>query len=169
MERLKTFLKKRALLMGTLAVAIPLVFIIYWQYRSLKSLEKTLPVYRKEVMQDYLRTVLKEVSSFYYRNAVEALSVPPEAITNRVDNQARAKDAGALAAAVKPVADYFSTKNIQGAGRFFIFVDTNLNGTEQGTVLFYNPATRAMQQEPAAAELQAINVTCAPYLFYIRG
>src|SRR5437868_7132732 len=83
MERLKTFLKKRALLMGTLAVAIPLVFIIFWQYRSLRSLEKTLPVYRKEVMRDYLRAVVKEVHTFYYDNAMDALSVPAEAITNR--------------------------------------------------------------------------------------
>lgn len=169
MERLKTFLKKRALLMGTLAVAVPLVFIIYWQYRSLKSLEKTLPVYRKEVMQDYLRTVIKDVSSFYYHSAMEALSVPPEAITGRAGGKVQAKDGEALAAALKPVADYFGSKNIQGAGRFFIFLDTNLNGTEQGAVLFYNPATRSMQQEPAASELQAINVACVPYLFYIRG
>src|SRR5262249_15930771 len=117
MERLKTFLKKRALLMGTLAVAVPLVFIIYWQYRSLKSLEKALPVYSKEVMQDYLRSVVKEVSSFYHHNAMEALSVPPEAVTHRTGGQIQAKDSDALAAALKPVAEYFSTKNIQGAGR----------------------------------------------------
>ncbi|HJQ22621.1 MAG TPA: HAMP domain-containing sensor histidine kinase [Blastocatellia bacterium] len=169
MERLKTFLKKRALLMGTLAVAIPLVFIIYWQYRSLKSLEKTLPIYRKEVMRDYLRAVVKDVHTFYYDNALEALSVSPEAITNRVGGEVQARDDAALTAALRPVAEHFAQKNIPGAGRFFIVVDTVRNGVNQGAVLFYNPATRRMQVEPNAPELQAINVACAAYLIYIRG
>ncbi|HEY9233114.1 MAG TPA: HAMP domain-containing sensor histidine kinase [Blastocatellia bacterium] len=169
MERLKTFLKKRALLMGTLAVAIPLVFIIYWQYRSLKSLEKTLPIYRKEVMRDYLRAVVKEVHTFYYDNAMDALSVPAEAITNRAGGEIQAKDDEALAVALRPVAEHFARKNIPGAGRFFVVVDTTRNGVNQGAVLFYDPATRRMQVEPSAPELQAINVACAAYLIYIRG
>lgn len=171
MERLKTFLKKRALLMGTLAVAVPLVFIITWQYRSLKSLEKTLPVYRKEVMREYLHAIVKDVSSFYYDNAMDALSVPPEAIPNRTGGQVHIKDNEALIAALKPVAQHFSSKNILGARRFFIVVDTLQNGAEQGAVLFYNPATRSMQLDPAAPEMEmrSINVACAPYLIYIRG
>ena len=167
MERLKTFLKKRALLMGTLAVAVPLVFIIFWQYRSLRSLEKTLPVYRKEVMRDYLRAVIKDVHTYYYDNAVAALSVPSDAITRR--GEIKAQDERALAAALQPVADHYATKHIEGAGHFFIVVDTMKDGINQGAVLFYNPATRAMQLEPDAPELQAINVACAAYLIYIRG
>ncbi|HKQ03692.1 MAG TPA: HAMP domain-containing sensor histidine kinase [Blastocatellia bacterium] len=155
--------------MGTLAVAVPLVFIVYWQYRSLRSLEKTLPIYRKEVMRDYLRSVVKEVHTFYYDNAVDALSVPAEAITNRAGGAIQAKDDAALIAALQPVAAHFSQKNIPGAGRFFVVVDTTRNGVNQGAVLFYDPATRRMQPEPAAAELQAINVACAAYLIYIRG
>src|ERR1044071_9173405 len=135
MERLKTFLKKRALLMGTLAVAVPLVFIIFWQYRSLRSLEKTLPVYRKEVMRDYLRAVTKDVYDYYHDSAVEALSVPPEAIPHGAANPAQARDSAALAAALQPVADYFSQKQVQGAGHFFIVVDTVQNGVNQGAVL----------------------------------
>ena len=169
MERLKTFLKKRALLMGTLAVAIPLVFIVYWQYRSLKSLEKTLPIYRKEVMRDYLRAVVRDVHTFYYDNAMEALDLSPEAFTNRTGGEIQAKDDEALAAALRPVAEHFAQKKIAGAGRFFVVVDTTRNGANQGEVLFFNPATRRMQVEPSAAELQAINVACAAYLIYIRG
>src|SRR5689334_18651673 len=169
MERLKTFLKKRALLMGTLAVAVPLVFIIFWQYRSLKSLEKTLPIYRKEVMRDYLHAVTENVTSFYYNNAKEALSVSPDAITNRVGGQIQIKDNHALADDLKQVGEHFAGHPIVGARRFFIVVDTKQNGADQGAVLFYNPATRRMQIEPTAPELTAINVACAAYLIYIRG
>jgi len=169
MERLKTFLKKRALLMGTLAVAVPLVFIIFWQYHSLKSLEKTLPIYRKEVMRDYLRAVSESVASFYFSNAKEALSVSPDAISNRVGGQIQVKDSSALAAALKRVGEHFAQHPIPGARRFFIVVNTQQNSADQGAVLFYNPTTRAMQLEPAASELQAINVACAAYLIYIRG
>ncbi|MEN3330767.1 MAG: two-component system, OmpR family, phosphate regulon sensor histidine kinase PhoR [Blastocatellia bacterium] len=169
MERLKTFLKKRALLMGTLAVAVPLVFIIFWQYRSLKSLEKTLPIYRKEVMRNYLRAATENVASFYFSNAKEALSVSPDAIANRIGGEIQVKDNNALVAALERVGEHFSQKNILGARRFFIVVDTIQNGVNQGAVLFYNPATRRMQLEPDAPELQAINVACAAYLIYIRG
>ncbi|MFL6214022.1 MAG: sensor histidine kinase [Blastocatellia bacterium] len=155
--------------MGTLAVAIPLVFIIFWQYRSLRSLEKTLPVYRKEVMRDYLAAVVKDVHSFYYKNALDALSVPPAAITHRLGGEIQARDNQALAAALQPVAEHYATKQVEGAGRFFIVVDTIKDGVPQGAVLFYNPTTRAMQLEPDAAEMQAINVACAAYLIYIRG
>lgn len=169
MERLKTFLKKRALLMGTLAVAIPLVFIIFWQYRSLKSLEKTLPIYRKEVVRNYLRAVTEDVVSFYFGNAKEALSVSPDAITNRVGGQIQVKDSSTLTESLKQVGEHFAEHPIPGARRFFIVVDTKQNGADQGAVLFYNPATRRMQLEPAAAELTAINVACAAYLIYIRS
>ncbi len=169
MERLKTFLKKRALLMGTLAVAVPLVFIVYWQYRSLRSLEKTLPIYRKEAMRDYLKAVTSTVFDFYYKNANEALGMPPETIPYRTGGQIEVKDSGTLATALQPVAVHFAGKNIPGAQRFFIVVDTLQNGLHQGAVLFYNPATRRMQLEPEAPELQAINVACAAYLIYIRG
>jgi signal transduction histidine kinase len=155
--------------MGTLAVAVPLVFIVYWQYRSLKSLEKTLPTYRKEAMRDYLKSVTATVVDFYFDNAKDALSVPPEAITHRVGGQIQVKDGNALVAALQPVGAHFAGKNIPGMRRFFIVVDTLQNGTEHGAVLFYNPATRAMQLEPEASELQAINVACAAYLIYIRG
>src|SRR5207302_3547709 len=138
------FLKTRALLMGTLAVAFPLVFIILWQYRSLKSLEKTLPIYRKEVMRDYLRAVGDSVASFYYNNAMDALSVPPEAISNRAGGQIQVKDSNALVAALARVGEHFAQKEIKGARRFFIVVDTVENGVDQGAVLFYNPATRRM-------------------------
>jgi signal transduction histidine kinase len=155
--------------MGTLAVAVPLVFIIFWQYRSLRSLEKTLPVYRKEVMREYLRAVSKNVYDYYHDSAVEALSVPPDALTQRAGSTVQADDNAALAARLQPVADYFSQKQVEGAGHFFIVVDTVRNGVNQGAVLFYNPATRTMQPEPDAPELQAINVACAAYLIYIRG
>src|SRR5690242_18016796 len=104
MERLKTFLKKRALLMGTLAVAVPLVFIIYSQYRSLAALQRTLPVFRKQVMQDYLRAVTNDLYDAYHDAAMDALSLPDGALPIAADGKIHVKDAGVLMAALQPVA-----------------------------------------------------------------
>ena len=169
MERLKTFLKKRALLMGTLAVAVPLVFIVYWQYRSLTTLQRTLPVFRKEVMRDYLRTVSTDVYTFYHDNAMDLLSLPPDGLPVRSGGTIEVKDNRALTALFKPVAAHFAQKAMPSAKRYFLFVDTLQGGSAQAVVLFYNPSTRSMEPDPLAMELQAINVACAPYLIYIRG
>ena len=135
MERLKTFLKKRALLMGTLAVAIPLVFIIFWQYRSLKSLEKTLPVYRKAVMRDYLNTVTETTFTFYRDNALDALSLSPDDITNRIGGEIQVKDTASLLASVQRVGEPFAATNIKGVRRFFLVVDTTRNGDQNFILL----------------------------------
>jgi signal transduction histidine kinase len=78
-----------------------------------------------------------------------------------------AEQTRALNAAAR-VAEYFKQQTFQGAKRYFVVLATERNGESGNVVLFYNPASQAMEFDPRAPEMRAINVACTPYLFYIR-
>ena len=170
MNRLKTFFKRHALLTGVLAVTFPLLFILYLQYRSLVTLETTLPVYRKGVMRDYLRAVAEDSGKFYMNNSERVLNVPADAITNRVGGMIRGKEKDAAIKATTRVADYFSKQEFRGAKRYFLVVDTEYEGVSRNVVLVYNRERNAMEElDQATREWRAINVACASYMIYIRA
>lgn len=169
MNRLKTFFKRHALLTGVLAVTFPLLFILYLQYRSLVTLEATLPVYRKGVMRDYLKAVSQDAASFYSENSERVLNVPADAITDRVGGVIQGKEKDVAIKATTRVADYFSQQEFKGAKRYFLVVDTEYAGVSRNAVLFYNPERKAMEFNDDASEWRAINVACASYLIYIRA
>jgi signal transduction histidine kinase len=167
----KAFFKQRALLLGMLAVAVPLTLILYWQYTQLRTLERTLPIYRKQVMLDYLRAVTWDIESYYRGAAERVLSLPATAITNRKGGIiANNRDGTAVLDATRQVAEHFSREQFEGATRLFLVVDTEVDGWDKPVVLFFNPERNALEPDPSAKdELRAINVACAPYLIYIRA
>ena len=77
---IRAFLKRRAFAIGGLAVTIPLIVIIFLQYQALTTLNKTLPAYRKQLMRQYLMSVVEDFSKFYRGNAEKALAVPLDSI-----------------------------------------------------------------------------------------
>src|SRR5215813_10205630 len=79
-SRIRAFLKQRAFAIGGLAVTVPLLVIIFLQYRALTTLNKTLPAYRKQLMRQYLMSVVDDFTSFYSDNADKALATPAGAI-----------------------------------------------------------------------------------------
>jgi signal transduction histidine kinase len=170
MPKLKTFFKRHALFIGLLAVAFPLLFILYLQYRSLVTLEKTMPVYRKQVMREYLSAVANDTARFYRSNAERVLNVPASAITNRVGGIIQGdKEKTAVISATRAVADYFKQQEFAGAKRFFIVVDMEYEGVNRSAVLFYNRERNAMELDSSAPEWRAISVACASYIIYIRS
>lgn len=166
MLKLRAFIKKHAILLGLLAVMFPLMTIVYLQYRSLVTLERTLPAYRKEVMREYLAAVSRDVTGSYRSAAERVLSVPATAITGR---------AGGIIAGDKElqattgVAEHFKQVEFRGARRYFATVVTEYQGVPRTVVLFYNAVNGAMETNSEAPEWRAIQVASAPYTFYIRG
>ena len=63
MDRLKETLRRHALAVGLLAVAIPLLASLWLQYRSLSKLESTLPAARRAYMRQYLSEVIDRVTT----------------------------------------------------------------------------------------------------------
>ncbi len=170
MAKLKTFLKKHALVAGGIAVIIPLVIIFYLQYRTLKTLGQTLPAYRTQVLNQYLKTVIEELAEFYYENAERVLAVPAKSID--FENGGVIRDSEGCSVSLKAVskaADHFKQQDFKGAKRYFITVATEREGEARSEVYFYDPSRQQMVMDPQAPELVAINVACASYMVYIRA
>src|SRR5215475_5345405 len=79
MHRFKESLRRHALTVGLLAVAIPLLVNLWLQYQSLSELELKLPIVRRVYMRRYLSDVLDNVISHYKQKAEETLNVPQTA------------------------------------------------------------------------------------------
>ncbi|MGH9766012.1 MAG: sensor histidine kinase [Blastocatellia bacterium] len=167
--RIRAFLKRRAFAVGGLAVSIPLLVIIFLQYRALTTLNQTLPAYRKQLMRQYLMSVVEDFSSHYSNNAEKALAAPAGAIDLPMGGVIEDDDERALSRkAVARVADHFKKQDFKGASLYFIAVATENGGVEGSEVFFYDPKSQAMVRDPKAPEMVAINVACASYMVYIR-
>lgn len=170
MTKLRTLLKKHALIAGGIAVLVPLLIIFYLQYRTLTTLGKTLPAYRVQVLNQYLEAVTEEMSEHYWKQSEQALGVSAKEIEFSKggvihDNKSRT----ASQRAVAKVAQHFKQQNFKGAKRYFIAVATEHEGEERSEVFFYDPECQGMVPDPRAPELVAINVACASYMVYIRA
>ena len=167
--KIRAFLKRRAFTVGALAVTIPLVVIILLQYKALTTLNQTLPAYRKQLMNQFLMSVVKDFSSFYSDIAEKSLAAPASAIDLEKRGVIKDNDDRELSrTAVSRVADHFKKQDLRGAKRFFIAIATENDGIESSEVFFYDPESQTMVRDPKAMEMVAINVACASYLVYIR-
>jgi signal transduction histidine kinase len=90
MSKLRAFFKRHILLVGLVAVVVPLLTIIGLQYLSLRKLEKTSIVAGNVGMKNYLAGVSSEVKMFYKSNTEQALAVPAYAVEG--DNFCDLKD-----------------------------------------------------------------------------
>jgi signal transduction histidine kinase len=167
---LKNFFKQHILWLVLLAVTIPLLIITYLQYRSLVTLGTTLPVYRKQVMREYLGTVSEDVYNFYRNNANDTLGVPASAIPNRKGGIIQDdREKKVIVKSVAPVAQYFKDKQFKGAKRYFIVVVAEFDGTPRNVTFFYDAGQNQMVRDDQAPEWRAIQVAFAPYVFYIQA
>src|SRR4030095_7327921 len=80
LEEARRFLRRNFLSVILIALMLPLGVILFMQYRSFRTLEQTLPVYRRELMFRYLKTVTDAVEKLYSENSERVLALPLEAI-----------------------------------------------------------------------------------------
>lgn len=169
-ERIKIFLKKRWLWVAAPMAAASLAMIFIAQYRSLRTLEQTLPAYRRETMSKFLNEVSYNVKETYFENSERVLAAPLSAITFSEPGIVKdSADHSLCQKAVAPVADFFSQQELKGTRRFFLAIATQTGNGQGGEILFYDPTIKAMKIETEAPEMRAINVAIAPYLIYIRS
>jgi len=168
-SRIRALLKRRAFAIGGLAVTVPLLVIIFLQYQALTTLNKTLPAYRKQLMRQYLMSVVEDFRSFYGDKAEKARAAPAGAIDLPKSGVIEDDDEGALSQkAVARVADHFKKQDFKGASRYFIAVATEKDGAQGSEVFFYDPTSQAMVRDQKAPEMVAINVACSSYMVYVR-
>src|SRR5262245_28342256 len=140
-SRIRAFLNRLAFAIGAMAVTIPLLVIIFLQYLALTTLNKTLPAYRKQLMRQYLMSVVEDFSRFYKDNAEKALAVPLGAIDLPTKRPVIKDDYECETSqkAVASVAEHFKKQDFKGAKRYFIAVATEHEGVEASEVFFYDP------------------------------
>lgn len=170
MKKLAAVFQQHMLAFVAVVTVVPLLVIFYLQYRSLRTQETTLALYRRDAMHQYLEAVTDQVRKYYSDLSERVLLVPGRAITHQqggviVDQPSRASSL----AAVRGVAMHFAQQQAPGLQRFFVVVATEQQGRPSDEVFFYDAQQRAMVLEPNAPELRAIQVACSPYLIYIRS
>lgn len=168
--RLKSFFKQHIIWLVMFAVTIPLLIITYLQFRSLVTLGTTLPVYRKQVLREYLGAVSDEINTLYREKSIAILSVPASYITNRKNGVIQEDHTKkAVQKSVAQVAEYFKGKEFKGARRYFIVVVAERDGDTKNVTLFYDPERDKLVSDDQASEWSSIQVAFAPYYYYIVG
>ena len=72
----KRFIGKHMLLIGFLAVLVPLGILLGMQYKWLTSLAETSAIAEKTWLNNYLEAVSSEVEYFYRKQAERGLNIP---------------------------------------------------------------------------------------------
>ena len=170
MKKLRELFAQHTLVMASALIALALLAIFYLQYRSLRTQQTTLSLYRREAMSQYANAVVLQLREVHFAAAKRVLQLSEQALSGQqhgivADDAAHAK----ALAAVANIGVHFRQQEFAGARRFFVAVATTQAGVPGGEVFFYNPQRQAMERDPQAPELRAINVACAPYLVYIRA
>src|ERR1044071_342555 len=75
MSRLKLYLNRNILWAGLIAVIIPLLVMLWLQYRSLSQLEETSADANKLALKNHLKNISNEIQSYYQSNAERLLSI----------------------------------------------------------------------------------------------
>ena len=170
MKKLREVFGQHTLVIASTVIALALLVIFVLQYRSLRTQEATLSLYRREAMSQYTIAVVTQLRETYLAAAKRALEVPGNALTNHqhgiIADDPTHKPA---LTAVSGLATHFQPQEFNGARRFFIAVATEQLGLPSGEVFFYNAQLNVMERDLQAPEMRAINVACAPFLVYIRS
>ncbi|MGH9832725.1 MAG: sensor histidine kinase [Blastocatellia bacterium] len=159
MKRLREFLRQHALIVGLIAVAIPLMAHLWLQYQSLRELEETQPAARRAYMRWYLSDVLKKVVTIYEQKAEETLDVPHTAFHHQYPNPDFDYHSAMDAA---QISDHFQKHSFKGARLLFTGIISGPKSPNIAIVKFYDPIScsfyyKASRQEYNAAHAAAAN------------
>src|SRR5262249_43740101 len=157
MRKFRELFRRHALIVGLVAVAIPLVAHLWLQYQSLSELESTLPIARRANMRMYLSNVLNRVRSHYEQKAEETLNVPAGAFHHKYPN----KDFKENAMDVERISAYLQQHRFNGARLLFTGIITGVYVPHYAMLRFYDPVSGALSMgnpdEFAAAQAAAAN------------
>jgi len=141
MHRFKETLRRHALTVGLLAVAIPLLAHLWLQYRSLSKLESTLPIARRYHMRRYLSEVIEKIITHYEQKAEETLNVPSGAFHHKYLHPdyriEKAMD-------VEQISAYFQQHQFNGARKLFTAIITGKQAPNYAMIRFYEPISGSL-------------------------
>src|SRR5215470_4713624 len=160
MDRFKETLRRHALAVGLLAVAIPLLASLWLQYRSLSKLESTLPTARRAYMRQYLSEVIDRVTACYEQKAEETLGVPSSAFHHEYPN----KDFKENAMDREQISAYFRQHKFKGARLLFTGVIAGMEVPNYALVAFYDPVSCSYHYKHDESEFQSAHAAAANWI-----
>jgi len=149
--RLGAFAKRHTILLGLVAVLVPLLVLLILQSVWLARLERVSAIAHKAALSNYLESVGTELQYFYRSSAERLLNVPATLFTQGRLDQA---------------AIHWNKKPLQGARRLFL---VDFTRERFGNFLVYNPSTQTLVAPPASNESLAIVLACSPWQFLSHG
>lgn len=149
MLRFQAFLKRHLLWVGFLAVLLPLLVLLFLQYRSLTALEAALPARRKEEMKNFLQAVTSEVEAYYRNEAERALALPVTTIRNRVNGHVivNSMNDEVTLPLVSDAAGHFQTRPFSGAKSFFFALKFTCEDRSFCSIFFYDAARGTIKRD----------------------
>jgi signal transduction histidine kinase len=151
MSKLREFFKRHILLVGLLAVVVPLFSIIGLQYLSLRKLEKTSIVAGGVGMKNFLSGISNEVKLFYKTNADTSLAVRPHSLKG--DN-------------LRLLSEHFPACKVEGARRVFL---TAFDATGAAQTAFFEASDTSVRvANVTPRESRAVQVAAAPFAIHAR-
>ncbi|HEY7183703.1 MAG TPA: HAMP domain-containing sensor histidine kinase [Blastocatellia bacterium] len=160
MDRFNETLRRHALAVGLLAVAIPLLASLWLQYRSLSKLEATLPTARRAYMRQYLSEVIDGVTACYEQNADDALGVPSSAFHHEYPN----RDFKENAMDREQISAYFRQHKFKGARLLFTGIIAGIEVPNYAWVVFYDPVSCSSPYEVDESESQSAHAAAASWI-----
>ena len=142
--KLATALRKHTLWVGFAAVLVPLVFLLFLQYRWLVELEHNSAQIQEATLDNYLEAVAGKVEHQYREDAERVLNLDSYMFTQ--DRLYKA-------------AYHFKKKGVTGVKR--LFVASYVNG-HKGKILYFEPSCDSFTPAPWSPEVRAIHVASSP-------
>ncbi len=147
MARLKQLSRKPALWIGFSAVIVPLIVLLFFQYRWLVSLERASAVAQEATLENYLEALTTEVKYAYAANGERGLNLPADLFTEKPS--------------LEKVAHHLRKREIWGARWLFIvFVFDD----EPAEVVFFDPDCSCWSEPEDERVVQAVHVASAPWV-----
>ena len=127
------------------AAVVPLLLLLFFQYRWLERLERVSAVAHKATLDNYLEGVAAGVEWHYRSLGERALNFPAALFTPERLHKA---------------AYYFKKKDTAGARQLFV---VTFSGEESGQAMFYDAETTTLFAPPWSEEMRAVYVAVAPW------
>ncbi|MBW2425513.1 MAG: HAMP domain-containing histidine kinase [Deltaproteobacteria bacterium] len=142
------FGKRWGLWIGVLAVLLPLAILLALQYWWLTDLEHNSAIARKATLENYLKTIAKEVDYFYTKVSERALNLPAYLFTEHK---------------IEKAGHFFKKKEVPGVKQLFI---VSFVTKEEDDIFFYNPDDHSMGMPDWSDESLAVWAAASPWKIY---
>lgn len=164
----QSVLRKHWLVAGLLLVSVALLGILWLQYRSLSTLQTTLPSYSQDVAGRRLLTLSRDIQRFYQDLGTTTLSIPASAFPKKQSPSFEAASVDLFADSLVDVAAFLKRQDSPAIERLFVVASVRTQERTVTAAFTLDPLAGKMRVETDPSYRSAMFPASAPYIMYIR-